>query len=297
MGRWIEATLIPVAALCLGTQNMPYKSYPVLAPKDSVVIVTGAKSGLGLDSAVGLANKGYTVWAGMRASSLNKTIPELDHPNIKRIALDVTNPDDVAALELSLQLQNVTLAAYVANAGVAPKIGYAAFDEDVEWTFDVNVFGVMRVYEGVREALTRSDGRLVIITSLTGIAPLPGLATYSATKHAVEGWAQALRMENTLPVSTVVDGFIRTAITTTGEHDSKPGWPYKSNVLVDYWMDLFNTQLDEHTNAVTRAVSDKFPRHRYVVGWDASLVMGAVWFFPGWIVHLFIAGLNEAFRM
>ena len=284
-------------ALSIATRSLPARSHTVLPPRGSVVLVTGAKSGLGLASAASLAEQGYTVWAGMRPSHLNRSIPELDHPNIERISLDVTDEADVAALQA--RLQNVTLAALVSNAGVAHKIGHAAYDDDAHRLFEVNVFGAMRVFSACLPALVRSGGRLVLITSFLSVVPLPGLATYTATKAALEGWAAAVRMENIVPVSTVIDGFIRTPISDTDGDYHKPGWPYKRSVgpggLQQTWMDAFDTQLDEHTGAVARAIADRYPRHRYVVGWDATLTMAAVWFFPGWLVHLFINGLYDWF--
>ena len=284
-------------AICFGTSHLGHRSEPVLSPHGSVVVVTGASSGLGLASAVRLAEQGYTVWAGMRAAHLDRCIPELELPNVDRIPLDVTNEADVAALQV--RLQNVTLAALVSNAGVAHKIGHAAYDEDTQRLFDVNVFGAMRVFSACLPALVRSGGRLVLITSFLGVVPLPGLATYTATKAALEGWAAAARMENIVPVSTVVDGFIRTGLTDTDGHYHNPGWPYKRSVgpggLQQTWMDAFVTQLDEHTGAVGRAIADRYPRHRYVVGWDATLTMGACWLFPRWLTHLFINGLYDHF--
>ena len=62
-------------ALSIATRSLPARSHTVLPPRGSVVLVTGAKSGLGLASAASLAEQGYTVWAGMRPSHLNRSIP------------------------------------------------------------------------------------------------------------------------------------------------------------------------------------------------------------------------------
>jgi len=124
----------------------------------------------------------------------------VDNPSIHVLELDVTKTQDVESVkrcvESYLLEHNLTLWAVINNAGV---MVYGNFDwlleSQVKQQIDVNLMGVLHMSKAFLPLLRSSQGRLINITSANGRWCLPGLSIYCATKFAVEGFSNALRME------------------------------------------------------------------------------------------------------
>ncbi len=143
-----------------------------------------------------LARSGYFVYAGARKQSDIDALNALE--NVKAIRLDVTIQEDIdAAVEL-IDSEGRGLWGIVNNAGVnliAPLI--EADESEFEFVFDVNVFGVFRVTKAFAPMIIDSGGRIVNISSISGVLSggLNGYGMYSMSKHAVEAFTDQLAWE------------------------------------------------------------------------------------------------------
>ena len=160
----------------------------------TVAIVTGASSGIGHATAQRLHEAGYTVYAGARRLERMKDLADL---GIHVIELDVTDDASMVALIDRAIAETGRIDVLVNNAG------YGAFGalEDVpndegRRQFDVNVFGLARLTQLVLPHMrAQGTGRIVNMSSMGGRIVEPLGSWYHATKFAVEGMSDALRLE------------------------------------------------------------------------------------------------------
>lgn len=158
------------------------------------ILITGATTGIGRETAEHLAAAGYFVYAGARKDAdmaeLNKIA------NIMAIRIDVTKQDQIDAAVKLIEEQGHGLWGLVNNAGVnvvAPLI--EADESDFNFLFDVNVFGVYRVTKAFAPMIIESRGRIVNISSISGVLSGGGYGMYAASKHALEAMTDALSNE------------------------------------------------------------------------------------------------------
>ncbi|WP_083270696.1 SDR family oxidoreductase [Bacillus marinisedimentorum] len=192
---------------------------------EKTALVTGASSGFGLLSAEELAAKGYHVLAAMRNPDKAKQAEQHFKQSglsdqIKILMLDVTDNDSIKNMEEEL-LKLRRLDVLVNNAGFA--MGGFAEELDLseyEEQFSVNVFGMMAVTNTVLPLMRENrSGKIINIGSISGRAGFPGLSAYVASKFAVEGYSESLRLELkpfSIDVVIVEPGSYRTNIWKSG---------------------------------------------------------------------------------
>jgi NAD(P)-dependent dehydrogenase (short-subunit alcohol dehydrogenase family) len=152
------------------------------------VLVTGAGRGIGRAIALRLAGAGWDVHAGVRRLADGEL-----GDRITPLLLDVTDAAQVAALDDALPER---LDAVVNNAGVVvagPIEGLSP--DDLRRQFDVNVVGQVAVTQAVLPRLRDARGRIVFLSSVSGRISTPMTGAYGASKFALEGLADALRLE------------------------------------------------------------------------------------------------------
>ena len=158
------------------------------------VLVTGASSGIGRKITERLAANGFFVYAGARAP---KDLDDLNAiPNVQALRLDVTVPTDIAAAVTTVRNAGRGLYGVVNNAGVvvvAPLI--EAEEKDLDFIFNVNIYGPYRITKAFAPLLLESKGRVVNISSLNGIVASPMIGAYSMSKHAIEAYGDGLAAE------------------------------------------------------------------------------------------------------
>lgn len=187
-----------------------------------IVVVTGASTGIGRACALDLDRSGFQVVAGVRREADADSLRAAARGRLRTIRLDVTDSDQIAAaaVEVAALTGDRGLAGLVNNAGVAVS-GPLEFipPEQVRRQLDVNVVGQIAVTQAFLPQLRRAGGRIVFIGSVAGFFPQPFLAPYSASKHALEAVADALRVELApwgVGVSLVRPGSVATPIWEKG---------------------------------------------------------------------------------
>ncbi|MFI8482968.1 oxidoreductase [Pseudomonas sp. NPDC078700] len=157
-----------------------------------VALVTGASSGIGEATAKRLAQAGYKVYGTSRRSTLaNQSV-------FSMLALDVTDDESVSAAvgELIRLEGRIDLLVNNAGFGIAPAGAEESSIEQAQALFDTNFFGMVRMTRAVVPHMRRQgNGRIINIGSILGVVPMPYIALYVASKHAVEGYSEALDHE------------------------------------------------------------------------------------------------------
>ena len=252
------------------------------------VLITGASSGIGRHAAEQLAAAGYFVYAGARKDADLEALNQIE--NIQAVRLDVTQPDQIAAAVEVISGEERGLWGLVNNAGVNvidPLI--EGRESDWEFLFDVNVFGVMRVTKAFAPLIIESKGRIVNISSISGIlsgGPMVGYGPYSMSKHAIEAYTDQLESEMAtlgVKVSAVEPGNFHSKI---GESRCKRmmaqaaerEYRYFAKPMKDY-IDGCRKRLQENTqfgtepklvsDAIQDALFAHHPKSHYLVTPDA----------------------------
>jgi NAD(P)-dependent dehydrogenase (short-subunit alcohol dehydrogenase family) len=161
--------------------------------EQKAVLVTGASSGIGLRTTEVLSTNGFYVYAGARSRDDLERLDAMD--NVSSVKLDVTLQEDVDKAFDFVEAQGRGLWGVVNNAGV---VEYSSLVDGplsgVEFTFDVNVYGPIRVNIAFLPLLEESRGRTVTISSIAGF--LAGRSgSYTMSKFAVEGYTDSLARE------------------------------------------------------------------------------------------------------
>lgn len=238
------------------------------------IFITGASSGLGKQTAILFANKGWNVIATMRNPANEKELSAI--PNIRLLALDVTNLQQ--AEEVIQQVTKIdTIDVVFNNAGyglAGPFEG--ATDEQLQKQIDTNLLGVLRVTKAfLPHFREQKNGLFITTTSIGGHVTFPFNSVYHATKWALEGWSESLSYELAplgITVKTVAPGGISTDFAGRSlvmtEHAA-----YKS--MVDKVLKVFYdpgrqkkdySTAEEIAQVVYQAATDGKPQLRYIAG-------------------------------
>ncbi|MEI6569831.1 MAG: SDR family oxidoreductase, partial [Actinomycetes bacterium] len=154
------------------------------------VMITGAGSGFGKAASIALAERGHHVIA---TTETDAHVEELraEAPELQVERIDITNAQDiekVAGWEVDVLINN----AGVGQTGPLADVPM----ERVRRTFEVNVFGTLAVTQAVVKGMaTRGSGRIIIVSSIAGVAVAPTFGPYAMTKHALQAMGKAMRAE------------------------------------------------------------------------------------------------------
>src|SRR5260221_4641531 len=174
------------------------------------ILITGASSGFGRDTAETLFRAGHTVYASMRrAQGKNREAAEaLRKLGIKTVELDVSDDASVEAGVKKVLAEAGKIDVLVNNAGIASVGVTEAFTaEQAKVIFDTNVIGLLRVTRAVLPSMRQKrDGLIINIGSILGRVTFPFLGIYGASKFAVEALTDSLRYEVSQLGVEVVEG-------------------------------------------------------------------------------------------
>ncbi len=262
------------------------------------VLVTGASRGLGLETALVLAENGFRVWAGVRDMETSASLHEAAGRRgvkIDPLCLDVTRPETLDRAFEAISADPGGLFGVVNNAGVTARAYFEEFPEErVREIFEVNLFGTMNVTRRALPLLRKGGGgRIVNITSIGGRIGSMSVAPYCASKFAIEGFSEALALEVKpfgIDVVIVEPGMVNTEIWAA----ERRLLPTTRNTQSPYYRLFWNSEAEAEkmlksstlTTAdvaacVLRAITVKRPKLRYVVGWRPRLVLSLRRHLPG----------------
>ena len=167
------------------------------------VLITGTSSGIGLDTTVELARRGWRVHATMRDLDRREKLDAAVEGagvagRVELRQLDVTDPASIerAAAEV-LADTGGALDAVVHNAGIAIAGAFEDLaDADTRAVMETNFFGVLSLTRAVLPTMREQrNGRIVVVSSNSAASGEPAMTAYCASKWAVEGWAESLAYE------------------------------------------------------------------------------------------------------
>jgi NADP-dependent 3-hydroxy acid dehydrogenase YdfG len=163
------------------------------------ILITGASSGFGRDTAETLHRAGHTVYASLRdAQGKNRAAAEaLREVGIKTVELDVRDDASVEAGVKNVLAEAGAIDVLVNNAGIASTGVTEAFTtEQAKAIFDTNVIGLLRVTRAVLPSMREQhDGLIINVGSILGRVTFPFVGIYGASKFAVEALTDSLRYE------------------------------------------------------------------------------------------------------
>ncbi|MCJ7843600.1 SDR family oxidoreductase [Lederbergia sp. NSJ-179] len=190
------------------------------------VLITGASSGFGLFTTIELARRDFHVIATMRNLKNKDTIIELCKQksikaSIEFVSLDITDAASIQKLtEQIAHLPSIDI--LINNAGFA--LGGFAEEtslQEYKEQFETNLFGTIAVTQALLPSMREQGrGRVINMSSISGKMAFPGLSPYVASKHALEGWTESLRLEVKpfgIEVALVEPGSYQTNIWTKGK--------------------------------------------------------------------------------
>jgi NAD(P)-dependent dehydrogenase (short-subunit alcohol dehydrogenase family) len=236
-----------------------------------VVLITGASSGIGKTCCESLAGLGMTVYGASRS------LRDGEDSNFKTLRMDVTDDASVGDGIRKIQERQgrIDVVVNCAGYGIAGAVEETSPQEAMA-QFDTNFFGVHRVCRAVLPIMRQQKGGVIInVSSLAGLLAVPFQSFYSASKFAMEGMTEALRME-------VRPFGIRVALIEPG--DFKSEFPanrvnttdsVKSNVYRELLERCVGVMREEEKNGkvpypvarlVKKIIDDPSPRLRYTIG-------------------------------
>ncbi|MGB9430260.1 MAG: SDR family NAD(P)-dependent oxidoreductase [Gammaproteobacteria bacterium] len=176
------------------------------------VLISGCSSGIGLATAQFLKNRGWNVIASARKA---EDVEPLKQMGFHVVRLNIADPQSIAdALDETLTLTDDRLDALVNNAGIAiPGAVEDLSREVLQRQFDTNFFGTLELTNSVLPLMRRQGhGRIVMISSILGRVAVPWRGAYNASKFALEGITDTLRLElrsTNIKVSLVCPGPVK----------------------------------------------------------------------------------------
>jgi NAD(P)-dependent dehydrogenase (short-subunit alcohol dehydrogenase family) len=244
------------------------------------VLITGAGRGIGRAAVLRMADAGWDVYAGVRRA---EDAPEGDR--VTPVVLDVTDAEQLAALDGALPER---LDAVVNNAGVVVSGPVEGLDlDDLRRQLDVNVTAQVAVTQAVLPRLRESRGRVLFVSSVSGRVASPLTGAYNASKFAIEGIADALRMELRpwgIAVVLIEPGSVdtdlwRNAQDTASEAEAAMR-PEHRELYAEHLAGMRKAitriqkqagPVDKVAGAIEQALTADRPRARYLVGPDARV--------------------------
>jgi NAD(P)-dependent dehydrogenase (short-subunit alcohol dehydrogenase family) len=254
---------------------------------EKIALITGASSGFGLLTSIELAKAGFRVVASMRdltrRERLDQAVAQAGAgAKIDVRELNVTDFEAIPGFVDAVVQDYGRLDVLVNNAGFA----VAGFAEDIKLgelrqQFETNFFGAIAMTKAALPVMRRQcAGHIIQISSISGLHGSVSVSSYAASKHALEGWSESLRMEvNSLGIKVVLvePGAFQTDIWTRGavmgEQATKPTSP---NIERSLRMRSAIQKIPKRdpmrvARLIVAIAQDPDPKLRYLVGPDAKI--------------------------
>ena len=269
-----------------------------------IVLITGASSGMGREAAILLAGGGHTVYAGARRLD---RMDDLSEHGITPLEMDVSKGGDNERAVRRIVEAEGRIDVLINNAGFGL---YGAVEDipldDARYQFEVNLFGLAHLTQLVLPHMrAEGAGRIVNISSMGGRIFTPFGAWYHATRHALEGWSDCLRIETApfnIQVVVIQSGGIRTGFGDVVAGELKQHWDGSAyQAGPDRFLAMMSgpeamnrgTEASVLAEVFVEAATTARPRRRYVKGAFARpLIFIRKWFGDA----VYESALRRAFR-
>ena len=244
--------------------------------KQKVVLITGTALGIGKSTAEYLIDKGHIVYGGDILIQENLYLNDIGGTALE---MDVTNQNHIDNAVKKIISEQGRIDVLVNNAGLGV---YGAIEdvsmEDIYYQYDVNLFGLARVTKAVLPYMREKEsGTIINISSVLGETYGPLAGWYLSTKHALEGWSDALRVELKkfdIDVVIVQPGAINTNfsnVTKTYIDKYRENSPYQhlyGEPITDTGNEILSNQSDPIVIAkvINKAMDARNPKTRYAAG-------------------------------
>ncbi len=253
-----------------------------MTKQEKAVLITGASTGIGRATALGLHAEGYRVFAGVRKEEDGRALREEASDSLTPLQLDVTDSDAVtdAVARVGEETQG-KLFGLVNNAGLSLNGPLELIPvSEIRKLFEVNVVGLLAVTRSFIPLLRKAQGRLINVSSGHGLLAIPDKSVYAASKFAVQAISDSLRLE-LLPfgvsVSNLVVGKVDTAVLgKILEERERLARAADPAVLELYspLFEFFNREVkdlpgitpEEVATVVVEAMTSQKPKAQYLVG-------------------------------
>jgi len=256
---------------------------------EKVAVVTGTSSGIGFETSLALAREGYFTYATMRDTTKSNKIKEIaqkENLKISILELDVDDEKSVksAIAQILDQKQRIDVLVNNAGWGLWGCVEDVSVDEFKE-QFETNFFSIIRLIQEVAPTMRKQgSGTIVNVSSVVGRIGFPASPAYISSKFALEGLSESMRFEFApfgVDVIIIEPGVIKTDFMKNMKMAKKSELDtvYKdittkvvSGVKM---MAEMGTPPKEVANTIVKAIKDKKPLPRYVVGNDALMFLEA----------------------
>jgi len=253
------------------------------------ILVTGASSGIGYATALRLGRSGTIVFAGIRRQIDGESLLREGAGNVKPMLIDVADATSLLRARAKIEsLREYRLEGLVNNAGTALAGPLELLPlSEIRKQFEVNFFGALATIQTFLPLLRESGGRIVNVSSISGKLAAPFVGAYAASKFALEAASDALRLELRpfgIFVSVVEPGSVRTPIWRRSSDaslrilDEAPlerradyDATIRQMMRLAQQQELRGVAPDRVARAIERALTDRYPQARYLVGVDARL--------------------------
>jgi len=256
---------------------------------EKVAVVTGTSSGIGFETSLALAREGYFTYATMRDTTKSNKIKEIaqkENLKINVLELDVDDEKSVksAIAQILDQKQRIDVLVNNAGWGLWGCVEDVSVDEFKE-QFETNFFSIIRLIQEVAPTMRKqSSGTIVNVSSVVGRIGFPASPAYISSKFALEGLSESMRFEFApfgVDVIIIEPGVIKTDFMKNMKMAKKSELDtvYKditTKVVSGVKMMVeMGTPPKEVANTIVKAIKDKKPLPRYVVGNDALMFLEA----------------------
>jgi short-subunit dehydrogenase len=249
------------------------------------ILITGASSGMGKETALHLIKEGHIVYgAARRVESMQDLVDNGGHA----LKMDITDEETIKQGVDRILKEQGKIDVLINNAGYAI---YGAVEdttmEDARRQFEVNIFGLARLTQLVLPHMReQKSGKIINVSSMGGKIYTPLGAWYHATKHALEGWSDALRIEvKQFDIDVVIvepgaiatefgDVMLEPMLARSGEGPySKIAQSMANATRSSYEKKVASSPPSVIAKVISRAIEAKRPRTRYVAGKMAKPLM------------------------
>ena len=256
---------------------------------EKVAVVTGTSSGIGFETALALAREGYYTYATMRNTAKGDKLKELSSKESLKIdvlELDVDNENSAKTAIKHILDQKQRVDVLVNNAGwvLWGCVEDVSVDE-FKTQFETNFFSIIRLIQEVGPTMrNQGSGTIVNISSVVGRIGFPASPAYISSKFALEGLSESLRFEFApfgVDVIIIEPGVIKTnfmknmKIAKKSELDTVYKDITTKVVSGVKMMTEMGTHPKEVASTIVKAIKDKKPLPRYIVGNDAAMFLEA----------------------